>query len=168
MIRTPGAFELPLVAQLREVGQLVGTGDVAHGGEQRVLHEGTEQDVGTEFLRGRPDAREETREARASRREGAPGEPPLRELSLAPDPAFPNRLLVPGSEDLHGIFDVPPAFTLVSGVDYIRRGAGKGQTAQQRIQSIRVAGRGSATRPPLSRHAAATRSNTSARSGLSG
>src|SRR5436190_8655444 len=34
--------------------------------------------------------------------------------------------------------------------------------------SIRVAGRGSATRPPRSRHSAAMRSNTSARSGRSG
>lgn len=39
----------------------------------------------------------------------------LREASLPPDPAFPNRLLVPAAEDLHGIFEVPAAFTMVSG-----------------------------------------------------
>jgi len=46
-----------------------------------------------------------------------PTEPPdeLRELSLSPDPLFPNQLLTPGSEDLHGIYEAGGAFTMVSG-----------------------------------------------------
>ena len=37
-------------AQLSEIGQLARPGDVAHRGEERVLHQRTQQDVGAELL----------------------------------------------------------------------------------------------------------------------
>jgi FtsP/CotA-like multicopper oxidase with cupredoxin domain len=47
------------------------------------------------------------------RKHGGPDAP--RTSAIAPDPAFPNPLQVPGDEGLHGIADVGGAFTIVSG-----------------------------------------------------
>lgn len=48
-------------------------------------------------------------------RGGAEPDEEVTYAQLPPDPMFPNRLLVPGTEDLHGIYEAGGAFTLVSG-----------------------------------------------------